>query len=139
MKILTRIVILVVVLVSLSKISSSQMSVSFYSSSLSKIGFGYKFSEQVWSEVRVHSNTRFEDITPEVVVNYNFIRKEQYNAYAGGGLSLNFIQGAVVPIGLQFSPFEKMNNFALHIEIVPTFEFEDDPLLQSSWGVRYTF
>jgi len=139
MKLFARILLLLVVLITISKIGSSQMSVSFYSSSLSKFGFGYKFSEQVWGEVRVHSNTRFEDITPEIVVNYNFIRKDRYNAYVGGGISLNFIQGAIVPIGLQFSPFEKMNNFALHVEIVPTFEFEDDPLLQSSWGLRYTF
>ena len=35
----------------------SQMSISYYSSSLSKIGVGYNFKERFWSELRLYSNT----------------------------------------------------------------------------------
>jgi hypothetical protein len=89
--------------------------------------------------LRLYSNTSIENITPELVVNYNVSRKENHNIYLGLGVNLNYFNGIVVPIGVQFTPIEKFKNFSLHIEFQPTIDFENDVLLQSSWGLRYRF
>jgi len=117
----------------------SQLSVSYYSSSLSKIGLGYNFSDRIWSELRVYSNTDFDNITPELVLCYNFVNNERYNIYAGVGGVIGFYNGIIIPIGVQFTPFEKFDKFSLHIELQPTINFESARVLQSSWGIRYKF
>jgi len=117
----------------------SQISISYYSSSLPKIGVAYTFNDKLWSEMRLYSNTSLEDITPELVFNYNVSRKENHNIYLGVGVNVNYFNGIVVPIGVQFTPIEKFKNFSLHIEFQPTIDFENDVLLQSSWGLRYRF
>jgi len=117
----------------------SQIGVSYYSSSLSKIGLSYNFSNRLWSEVRLYSNTTFYDLTPELVLCYNFVNKERYNIYAGVGGVVNYYNGIIVPIGVQFTPFEKFDKFSLHIELQPTLDFGNTPIVQSSWGIRYKF
>lgn len=117
----------------------SQISVSYYNSSLSKFGVAYNFNDKLWTELRVYSNTAFEDITPELVINYNFISKERFNVYAGIGGVVNFFDGLVVPVGVQFTPFDKLERFSLHIECQPTIVFEGTSVLQSAWGLRYRF
>jgi len=117
----------------------SQMSVAYYASSFSKVGLSYYFSERVRAELRVYSNTSFEDLTPELVFCYNFVNAERYNIYAGAGVVANYYNGIVIPFGVQFTPFEKNDKFSLHIELQPTFDFDYSPLLQSSWGIKYRF
>lgn len=117
----------------------SQLSISYYSSSLSKIGMGYQFSDRIWSEFRVYSNTIIEDFTPELVVCYNISKKDYHNVYVGLGGNVNVFEGIVLPIGVQFSPFEKLNRFSLHIELQPSWNIGYDFILQSSWGLRYRF
>lgn len=117
----------------------SQIGVSYYSSSFSKIGLSYNFSNRLWSEVRLYSNTTFYDLTPELVLCYNFVNKERYNIYAGVGGVVNYYNGIIVPIGVQFTPFEKFDKFSLHIELQPTLDFGNTPIVQSSWGIRYKF
>ena len=134
-----RILILSVLISIISIKGISQVSISYYSSSLSKIGVAYTFNDKLWSELRLYSNTSIDDITPELVVNYNISRKENHNIYLGLGVNVNYFNGIVVPIGIQFTPIEKFKNLALHIEFQPTIDFETDVLLQSSWGLRYRF
>ena len=117
----------------------SQISISYYSSSLSKFGVAYNFNDKLWTELRVYSNTAFENVTPELVINYNFISKERFNVYAGIGGVVNFFDGLVVPVGVQFTPFDKLERFSLHIECQPTIVIEGTSVLQSSWGLRYRF
>ena len=121
------------------KYSSAQLSVSYYSSSLSKAAIAYNFNPKIWTELRIYSNTIIDDFTPELVFCYNIVNKEKHNIYIGACLNVNYYNGVVVPIGLQFSPFEKLSNFSLHIEIQPCFDFEKDMVIQSAWGIRYTF
>jgi hypothetical protein len=139
MKQLTKIGLTLFILTCFYNHGFSQLSVSYYNSSLSKIGLGYNFSEKVWNELRLYSNTAMGDLTPELVVCYNIVDKEKHNIYAGIGGVVNYFNGIVVPIGVQFTPFEKLDKFSLHIEIQPSFDFENDPILQSSWGLRYKF
>lgn len=117
----------------------SQMSISYYSSSLSKIGLGYNFSDNFWSELRLYSNTSINDITPELVVCYNIVKKKNHNVYLGLGGNINYFTGFVLPAGVQFTPIEKFDRFSLHIELQPTLDIESDLIVQSSWGLRYKF
>ena len=134
-----RILLLIGLFSILSVKGFSQLSISYYSSSLSKIGLGYDFNDRLWSELRLYSNTFFDDITPELVLNYNISRKENHNIYLGLGVNVNYFTGIVMPIGVQFTPIEKFNSFSLHIEFQPTIDFDSDLILQSSWGLRYKF
>ncbi|MCF8219453.1 MAG: hypothetical protein K9J21_10805 [Bacteroidales bacterium] len=117
----------------------SQMSVSYYSSSLSKIGLAYNFSDKIWSELRLYSNTSIDDLTPELVLCYNIVEKEKHNVYLGLGGNMNYFTGFVLPVGVQFTPVEKFKRFSLHIELQPTLDLESDLMIQSSWGLRYKF
>jgi len=120
--------------------ASSQLSVSYYSSSLSKIGLAYDFSPRFWSELRLYSNTDIGNITPELVFCFNVASKEYHKVYLGLGANVNYFTGIVMPIGLQFTPFEKYDRFSLHIELEPTLDFSsEDVIIQSSWGIRYRF
>ncbi|WP_372950773.1 hypothetical protein [Mariniphaga sp.] len=117
----------------------SQLSISYYSSSLSKIGLGYNFNDRFWSELRLYSNTTVNDITPELIVCYNIVKKENHNVYIGLGGNVNYFTGFVLPVGVQFTPIEKFDRFSLHIELQPTLDIESDLIIQSSWGFRYKF
>jgi len=120
--------------------ASSQLSVSYYSSSLSKIGLAYDFSPRFWSELRLYSNTAIGNITPELVFCFNLTNKEFHRVYLGLGGNVNYFTGFVMPIGVQFTPFEKFDRFSLHIELQPTLDFSsEDVIIQSSWGIRYKF
>ncbi len=133
------VLILFVLLGFLNNKGFSQMSVSYYSSSLPKIGLGYNINDRWWSELRLYSNTTVENITPELVLLYNIVKKEKHNIYVGLGGNVNIFNGLVVPFGVQFSPLEKLDKFSFHIEFQPTIDFESSMILQSSWGLRYRF
>jgi len=117
----------------------SQLSISYYSSSLSKIGLAYNFNDKFWSEFRLYSNTTFDNITPELVMCYNIVKKEKHNIYFGLGANVNYFTGLILPVGVQFTPFNKFDKFSLHIELQPMLEFNEGLMLQSSWGLRYKF
>jgi hypothetical protein len=135
-----KILVLFGLLASISLKGFSQVSISYYTSSLSKIGLGYDFNDKIWSEFRLYSNTNLEDITPEIVVCYNFINKENHNIYLGLGGNFNYFNGLVLPAGIQFIPVENFDRFSLQIELQPAFDIQSsDLILQSSWGLRYKF
>ncbi|MBN2639733.1 MAG: hypothetical protein JXR65_11685 [Bacteroidales bacterium] len=117
----------------------SQVSVSYYSSPTSKIGVGYNFNDKVWGELRIYSNTYIEDITPEAVLCYNFINKERHNVYVGIGGVVNYFNGIIVPVGVQFTPIKTFKRFSLHLELETIIDIQRDAnfILQSSWGIRY--
>lgn len=118
----------------------SQFSVSYYSSSLSKIGVAYDFTPVFWSEFRLYSNTGLGNITPELVLCFNVSRKEFHRVYVGFGGNVNYFTGFVMPVGVQFTPFERLDRFSLHIELEPTLDLSsEDVIIQSSWGIRYRF
>lgn len=139
MKQFIKITFTLLILLLLTSKSYSQISVSYYNSSLSKIGLGYNFSEKVWGELRLYSNTAIYDVTPEFVVCYNIVQKENHNIYVGLGGVINYFTGFVVPVGVQFIPFEKSKKLSFHIEFQPTLDFYNDMVFQSAWGLRYRF
>jgi len=113
---------------------------SYQYSSLSKIGIGYNFSQRIWSELRVFSDTYLEGVTPELVVLYNISVKERHEIYIGVGGVINSLSGIVFPIGLQFRPLENFKRFSIQIEFEPTIDIGNEDLaFLSSAGIRYTF
>jgi hypothetical protein len=135
-----RFVVLVTMLAIIPLSVSSQLSVSYYSSSLAKIGMAYDFTPRFWSELRLYSDTDISNITPELVFCFNIANKEQHRIYLGLGGNINYFTGFVMPIGVQFTPFEKFDRFSLHIEFEPMLDLGvEDLILQASWGIRYKF
>jgi hypothetical protein len=119
--------------------SYSQISASFYQNeSNSKIAIGYEFNDKLWSDFRLYSGTNIENITPEIVLNYNFIKKEKYETYIGAGIVLNNINGLVIPIGIGIKPFENLKNLSLNIELNPLYEIDfEDVFIRGFIGIRY--
>ncbi len=139
MKTTIKLFILLGLLFGITSKGQSQLSIAYYSSSMAKIGMGYDFSEKVRGELRVYSNTFREDITPEIVLCFNIVRREYHNIYIGLGYAFNAIDGLVIPAGVQFYPIPDFRKFSLHVELQPTYEYFDGLILQASWGLRYTF
>jgi hypothetical protein len=140
MRRLIRVLSLTALLGLVSASTFSQLSVSYYASNLSKIGMAYNFSDRFWTELRLYSNTEIYDITPELVFCYNVVNKEQHNIYLGLGGNINYFTGFVMPVGVQFTPFEKFDRFSLHIELEPGIDLNyESIIIQSSWGLRYKF
>lgn len=139
MKTTIKLFILLGLLFGITSKGKGQLSIAYYSSSMAKIGMGYDFSEKVRGELRVYSNTFREDITPEIVLCFNIVRREYHNIYIGLGYAFNAIDGLVIPAGVQFYPIPDFRKFSLHVELQPTYEYFDGLILQASWGLRYTF
>lgn len=115
----------------------SQTSIAYYNSSESKIGLAYNFSEKLWGEARLA--VTFEEFNTDLVMCYNALKINDYNIYLGVGAQINEEEaGIIVPIGVQFAPFEKFKELSLHVELQPLFT-DYDTYLKSSIGIRYTF
>ena len=117
----------------------SQVTTSFYSNeSNSKVAIGYQFNDKLWTDLRIYSGTSIDNLTPEIVLNYNYLRTENYETYVGAGLILNNINGIVIPIGIAIKPFENLKNLSLNIEFNPVYEFDlNDLFIRGFIGIRY--
>jgi len=117
----------------------AQVSTSFYANeSNSKVAIGYQFNDKLWSDLRIYSGTNIDNFTPELVLNYNYLRKENYETYFGAGLILNNINGIVIPIGIAIKPFENLKNLSLNIEFNPLYEIDlNDLFIRGFIGIRY--
>ncbi len=145
-----RIFVLVMLTSFLSSNAFSQIGVSYYSS-YSKLGVSYDFSNKVWGEFRLNSNGELSNLSPELVICKNFIRSENYSIYVGVGGVFNRVIGynlngygyatsaIVTPIGIQFSPLEKLDKLSLHLELLPTIGEYWQTFAFTSWGLRYKF
>ncbi|TVQ76847.1 MAG: hypothetical protein EA358_08370 [Flavobacteriales bacterium] len=130
---------IVLFLVMVSSSAYAQLTTSFYiNESNSKYAIGYEFNEKLWADFRLFSGTSINNLTPEVVLNYNFLRRENYYTYAGGGIVVNNINGFVFPIGIGIKPLVNLKNLSLNIELSPLYETRfDDIFIMGFVGVRY--
>lgn len=132
--------VIFVVLLTFNNKVFGQLSISYQYSSLNKIGLGYNFTERIWTELHLYSNTNLDNFTPELVGLYNISKKDNHDVYFGIGLVANFFTGIVVPVGLQFRPLENFKRLSLIIEFEPTIDIDrEDLIFQSSAGLRYSF
>ena len=131
---------LIIGLLSLSNFGFGQLSMSYQYSSLNKIGLGFNFSQRIWTELRIYSNTNLDNFTPELALLFNVSKKERHEIYFGIGGVANYFNGLIVPMGLQFRPLENFKRFSLQIEFTPMINLDrEDIIFQSSAGIRYTF
>lgn len=119
--------------------ASSQITASFYTNSnSSKFAVGYNINERFWTDFRVYSGTDIDNITPELVINHNIVKKSSYDVYFGAGAILNDINAFVIPIGIGIKPLESLKNLSLNIEFNPIYEIDlDDVFIRGFVGVRY--
>lgn len=119
--------------------ASSQITASFYTNSnSSKFAVGYNINERFWTDLRVYSGTDIDNITPELVLNHNIVKKSSYEVYFGAGAILNDINAFVIPIGIGIKPLDSLKNLSLNIEFNPIYEIDlDDVFIRGFVGVRY--
>ncbi len=120
----------------------AQLSTSFFlNTNASKIGVGYQFSERTWADLRIYSGTAIDYITPELTINRNFIVKENYDAYIGGGIIISKpLNGFLLPLGVAVKPFENQKNLSFNIEFNPLYEWDEEELFVRGFvGLRYRF
>lgn len=121
--------------------AKAQLSAAYYDGSpSSKIGIGYQFNENIWTELRLYNGFRLTNTPVEAVVNFSLKKDEFYQLYLGVGGIVNDLNGIVAPLGMYIYPFQKLDNFSFMIELQPVYSFsESDALLFASWGIRYQF
>jgi len=130
---------IIMILLFVQNSSFAQFNLSYHSSSLPKVGFGYDFNEKIGTELRLHTNVFLEDFTPELLVKYNFKTNDQFDFYSGVGIIFNSFNGFFIPIGFQFRPIESFRQFSVHAEIAPLYDIDESILFLGSWGFRYKF
>lgn len=120
-----------------TSIAFAQFGVSAHQSNLPFIGFNYELKNRFLPELRAGIDTQVENMSLEAVVTYQFIKKEDFEVYAGLGGRINTLAGLVVPIGAHFYPFPS-KAFGFHIELAPIIS-ESSAIIRGSWGIRYRF
>ena len=127
---------LILLLVLSSFAGFSQIGISYHQSQLSFIGVNYQTSERFLTEFRLNTNTLIEDLSPELVLHYQFVKKETHEAYAGIGGRFQIDEGMVVPLGFNLFPFNK-KQFGFHTEVAAI--IGENNVFRGSWGIRYIF
>lgn len=114
----------------------SQFGVSYHQSNLSFVGFNYQTGERFLSELRLSTNTLLEDLSPELILQYKFIKKENHEFYAGIGGRFQIDEGMVIPVGFHLFPFDN-KQFGFHTEVAAI--VGENNIFRGSWGIRYIF
>ncbi|MFC3416491.1 hypothetical protein [Algoriphagus hitonicola] len=121
-----------------SFLAFSQTTVSFHQSNLPFIGVNTQLGERWIPELRVGTDNFVENLSLELVGNYMVKSDEDKQIYVGLGARVNFLDGLVVPLGINYYPFAK-KDFGFHMEAAPIIAVNDGLLLRGSFGIRYRF
>lgn len=127
---------LIIVLLSIPVTVFGQLGVDFHFSNIPFFGVHYELWERVRPEVRFGTDTFLEDLSIELVATYDILKKSDYELYAGLGFKDDPFAGLVIPLGMNFYPFQE-RKFGFHFEVAPI--IGDDDLLRGSLGIRYAF
>ena len=120
-----------------SAVSYGQIGINYHQSTLPFFGIIYEIKELIKPEIRIGTNTFFEDASVEIITTYDFLNTEEYEVYVGAGIRIGeYNEGIVLPIGVAFYPFT-IKKFGFHIEVAPI--FREGNILRGSWGIRYKF
>ncbi|MFC5626751.1 hypothetical protein [Algoriphagus winogradskyi] len=121
-----------------SSVAFSQTTITFHQSNLPFLGVNYQFGEKFIPEFRLGTDQYIEDLSAELVANYIFKKKDNFEFYGGAGFRVGSFDGIVIPVGLNIYPFDQ-KDFGFHIEGAPILGFSDDSLFRGSFGIRYRF
>ena len=132
--------------VSISFLFGQKIGVAYHPDG-SMIGVNAKVGENFLPELRTRTNFPFDWLPVEFVVNYLFVKKDDYQIYSGLGgnySSYNSSASVVLPVGINLYPFEN-KKFGFHIEISGIIGDSEEifllrrSYLRGSWGLRYRF
>lgn len=116
--------------------SFAQFGINFHQSNLPFVGLNYQIKNKLRPELRIGTDNYFEETSLEGVVIYDFVQKDDYEAYAGIGGRVNILEGLVIPMGVNVYPLST-KQFGFHIELTPI--IGETSILRGSWGMRYQF
>lgn len=126
---MTKILFAILLVIGISFQTRAQIGLAFHQTSAPFVGVNYQIGDQFLPEFRFISG----DPEGEFVFNYIFLNNSVSQSYVGVGISS--IQDLVVPVGMNFYPFDN-KNFGFHMEL--SYLFASD-WLRASWGIRYRF
>ena len=133
----------IIILFSLSLESYSQIAVTGYSHYA--LGINTNKNKAVSFEIKIFTNNYLEDMPVEGTVFYNFKTKEYHRFSIGFGINLSpfsspdQMNSFVIPAVLEIFPIKDFKKIAIIFELAPEFRFEDDVIIRSLFGIRYTF
>lgn len=124
-------------------ISFSQSIVSYHQApNGAQVAYAYEFNDNLRPEIRLYPNTLIDDFLLKLMLNYDWIEKENYEFYSGISLLGSRVNGATLglPLGLNIYPFDN-KRFGFMMEFAPSFPFDegDGAYFSGSWGIRYRF
>ena len=133
----------IIILFSLSLESYSQIAVTGYSHYA--LGINTNKNKAVSFEIKIFTNNYLEDMPVEGTVFYNFKTKEYHRFSIGLGINLSpfsspdQVNSFVIPAVLEIFPIKDFKKIAIIFELAPEFRIEDDVIIRSLFGIRYTF
>ncbi|HRO09667.1 MAG TPA: hypothetical protein PK047_12450 [Saprospiraceae bacterium] len=102
------------------------------------LAIGYNFSERIWADMRFYVPSLSDEFDPEIMCNYNIIKRDKFEHYTGFGFFPYEFNSVEAIYGMAVMPFEKNKNISFNLEFKPLFDFDDiDLLITGSVGVRY--
>ena len=135
--------IFIIILFSLSLESYSQIAVTGYSHYA--LGINTNKNKAVSFEIKIFTNNYLEDMPVEGTVFYNFKTKEYHRFSIGFGINVSpfsspdQMNSFVIPAVLEIFPIKDFKKIVIIFELAPEFRFEDDVIIRSLFGIRYTF
>jgi len=130
-------VLIILSVLAFSYTVKAQLGVSIHQSNLPFVGINYEIEERFLPEARIGTDSFFEDLSFEFTISYLILKRDKFDFYSGLGGRTNDFAGFVLPVGVNFYPFEE-KVFGFHIETAGIFS-DDGNILRGSWGIRYNF
>jgi hypothetical protein len=132
-----------ILFLSLSFEGYSQMGVTGFSNYA--VGINTTKDRPINFEAKVFTYNYVEDLPIEFNVFYNFKTKEYHRISIGLGInlspfsSIDQINSIVIPTSLEIFPMKDFKRIAIVFELTPEIRIEDEVVLRSLLGIRYTF
>ena len=131
------------ILFSISSASYSQISVT--GSTNYVVGINTNKDKPISFDAKVFANNYIDELPMELNAFYNFKAKEYHRFSIGLGINISPFRGfdeinsIVIPASLEIFPIKEFKRIALVFELTPEIRIDDDVVLRSLLGIRYTF
>ena len=135
--------IFLIILFSISFGSYSQIGVTGYTNYV--VGINTNKDKPISFEAKIFTYNYIEDLPMEFNAFYNFKAKEYHRISIGLGInlspfrSIDQMNSIVIPTSLEIFPMKDFKRIAIVFELTPEIRIEDDVVLRSLLGIRYTF
>jgi len=121
----------------------SQISVTGYTNYV--LGMNTNKHKTISFEARVFANNYVDELPMELNAFYNFKTTEYHRFSVGFGMNVSPFRGfdeinsIVFPTSLEIFPMKDFKRIAVVFELTPEIRIEDDIVLRSLIGIRYSF